>query len=181
MPYESALPNQNKGYAKQEKKDLMNDMPIDKRASGGSWMSKHSQSKMGGSPLMDKGHGGAEFSENHLSSGKHKSDLPGSAPTKMSMDSKKKKIERKSKRVDNLTSRAEKAGNKGKEKKATRLSSKAEGMNAEKNFLVKDYNNKIKNPKSSQYVTSPNLMSEKPKAKKKTYTQKAGKLEKAGK
>jgi len=42
MPYESALPNQNKGYAKQEKKDLMNDMPIDKRASGGSWMSKHS-------------------------------------------------------------------------------------------------------------------------------------------
>ena len=26
-------------------------MPIDKRASGGSWMSKHSQSKMGGSPL----------------------------------------------------------------------------------------------------------------------------------
>ena len=54
MPYESALPNQNKGYAKQEKKDLMNDMPIDKRASGGSWMSKHSQSKMGGSPLMLK-------------------------------------------------------------------------------------------------------------------------------
>ena len=52
MPYESALPNQNKGYVKQEKKDLMNDMPIDKRASGGSWMSKHSQSKMGGSPLM---------------------------------------------------------------------------------------------------------------------------------
>jgi len=51
MPYESALPNQNKGYAKQEKKDLMNDMPIDKRASGGSWMSKHSQSKMGASPL----------------------------------------------------------------------------------------------------------------------------------
>ena len=31
----------------------MNDMPIDKRASGGSWMSKHSQSKMGGSPLME--------------------------------------------------------------------------------------------------------------------------------
>ena len=88
MDYGSALPNQNKGYAKQEKKDLMNDMPIDKRASGGSWMSKHSQSKMGGSPLMDKGHGGAEFSENHLSSGKHKSDLPGSAPTKMYKDKK---------------------------------------------------------------------------------------------
>ena len=87
MAYEeNPIMNQNKGYAGQEKKDLMNDNPIAKDASGGrsgSWMSKHSQSKMGGSPLMDKGHGGAEFSENHLSSGKHKSDLPGSAPTKM--------------------------------------------------------------------------------------------------
>ena len=196
MPYESALPNQNKGYAKQEKKDLMNDMPIDKRASGGSWMSKHSQSKMGGSPLSKHSEAQEKGLNPGLVSAIHKNGSPakrhftpeggeafdhGSAPAKMSMDSKKKKIERKSKRVDNLTSRAEKAGNKGKEKKATRLSSKAEGMNAEKNFLVKDYNNKIKNPKSSQYVTSPNLMSEKPKAKKKTYTQKAGKLEKAGK
>jgi hypothetical protein len=40
--------------AKQERKNLMKDMPIDKRASGGSWMSKHSQSKMGGSPAMLK-------------------------------------------------------------------------------------------------------------------------------
>ena len=82
MEKDSGLYNQNKGYAGQEKKDLMNDNPIAKDASGGrggSWMSKHSQSKMGGSPLMDKGHGGAKFSENHLSSGKHKSDLPGSA------------------------------------------------------------------------------------------------------
>ena len=65
---------------KQEKKDL-GKMPGDfKQMSSGSWMSKHSQSKIGGgSPLADKGHGGAEFSENHLSSGKHKSDLPGSA------------------------------------------------------------------------------------------------------
>jgi len=53
---ESGLYNLNKGYAGQEKKDLMNDNPIAKDASGGrggSWMSKHSQSKIGGgSPLM---------------------------------------------------------------------------------------------------------------------------------
>ena len=40
--------------AKQERKNLMNDMPVDKVASGGSWMSKHSQSRMGGSPMMMK-------------------------------------------------------------------------------------------------------------------------------
>ena len=54
----SPLNNLNKGYAKQEKSDLMNDNPIAKDASGGrggSWMSKHSQSKIGGgSPLMQK-------------------------------------------------------------------------------------------------------------------------------
>ena len=54
---ESGLYNLNKGYAKQEKQDLMNDNPIAKDASGGrggSWMSKHSQSKIGGgSPLME--------------------------------------------------------------------------------------------------------------------------------
>jgi hypothetical protein len=54
---ESPVENQNKGYAKQEKKDLLNDNPIAKDASGGrdeSWMSKHSQSKIGGgSPLME--------------------------------------------------------------------------------------------------------------------------------
>ena len=56
MAYEeSPAKNLNKGYAGQEKKDLMNDNPIAKDASGGrggSWMSKHSQSRMGGSPLM---------------------------------------------------------------------------------------------------------------------------------
>ena len=56
---ESGLYNLNKGYAKQEKQDLMNDNPIAKDASGGrggSWMSKHSQSKIGGgSPLYDRG------------------------------------------------------------------------------------------------------------------------------
>ena len=58
MAYEeNPIMNQNKGYAGQEKKDLMNDNPIAKDASGGrsgSWMSKHSQSKIGGgSPLME--------------------------------------------------------------------------------------------------------------------------------
>ena len=45
MEYGSPAKNQNKGYAKQETKDLMNDNPIAKDASGGrggSWMSKHS-------------------------------------------------------------------------------------------------------------------------------------------
>ena len=54
--------NQNKGYGqesvKQERHNLMNDNPVAKDASGGrdsSWMSKHSQSRMGGgSPLMAK-------------------------------------------------------------------------------------------------------------------------------
>ena len=40
--------------AKQERKNLMKDMPVDKVASGGSWMSKHSQSRMGGSPIKMK-------------------------------------------------------------------------------------------------------------------------------
>jgi hypothetical protein len=51
----SPLNNLNKGYAKQEKKDLMNDNPIASRASVGSFMSQHTQSGMGGSPLMQKG------------------------------------------------------------------------------------------------------------------------------
>ena len=37
--------------ANQERKNLMKYMPIDNRASGGSWMSKHSQSRIGGSPV----------------------------------------------------------------------------------------------------------------------------------
>jgi len=52
MAYGAPIHNQNKGYAKQERKDLMNDNPIAKDASGGrSWMSKHSQSGFGSSPL----------------------------------------------------------------------------------------------------------------------------------
>tara|TARA_R110000868_G_scaffold7961_1_gene41484 strand:+ start:662 stop:907 length:246 start_codon:yes stop_codon:yes gene_type:complete len=48
----SPAKNLNKGYAKQEKSDLMNDNPIASRASGGSFMSQHTQSGIGGSPLM---------------------------------------------------------------------------------------------------------------------------------
>ena len=59
MEKDSGLYNLNKGYAKQEKQDLLNDNPIAKDASGGrggSWMSKHSQSKIGdGSPLHNQG------------------------------------------------------------------------------------------------------------------------------
>ena len=71
MDYGTPMQNQNKGYAKQEKKDLMKDMPIDKRASGGSampmmgstsFMSKHSSAmrmmmpdeKAGNAPTMKK-------------------------------------------------------------------------------------------------------------------------------
>ena len=53
----SPMQNQNKGYAKQERKDLMQDMPVVKDAMGGrSWMSKHSKSafQMGHSPLKEE-------------------------------------------------------------------------------------------------------------------------------
>ena len=67
MDYGSALPNQNKGYAKQEKKDLLNDNPIAKDASGGrSWMSKHSQSV--GSPALK--HHGAPMKMDEMYNGK---------------------------------------------------------------------------------------------------------------
>ena len=61
----SPIENQNKGYesAGQEKSNLMNDNPIASRASGGSFMSKHSQSRLGGSPLMNKDFGGNEGDE----------------------------------------------------------------------------------------------------------------------
>jgi len=52
MGYGAPLKNQNKGYAAQEKKDLLGDMPIDKVASGGSWMSKHISSPL----AMGKAH-----------------------------------------------------------------------------------------------------------------------------
>ena len=97
MPYTTepkgaVAKNLNKGYGsesvKTERSNLMSDNPVAKDASGGrgSWMSKHSQSKMGGgSPLMTKeGHGDAEFSENHLPSGLHIDEIE----PKMSMSKK---------------------------------------------------------------------------------------------
>ncbi len=58
------------------------------------------------------------------------------------------------KRTDRISSRAAKAGGKGNEKRATRLSAKAVGKTAERNFLVEDYNSKIDNPKNSKYVSN---------------------------
>ena len=51
---DSPAHNQNKGYesAGQERKNLMNDNPV---ASHGSWMAKHSQSRMGSPMKMDYG------------------------------------------------------------------------------------------------------------------------------
>ncbi len=73
-----ALPNLNKGYksesVKTERANLMNDNPVARDASGGrSWMSKHSQSKMGGSPAAM--HDGKKFEDegfmdSHFKSGK---------------------------------------------------------------------------------------------------------------
>jgi hypothetical protein len=51
---ESPVENQNKGYAGQEKKDLMNDNPIAKDASGGRPMILKHMSGSKGSPLMQK-------------------------------------------------------------------------------------------------------------------------------
>ena len=56
MDYGSPAENQNKGYAKQEKKDLLNDNPIAKDASGGRPMILKHMSGSKGSPLM-KHHG----------------------------------------------------------------------------------------------------------------------------
>jgi len=71
----SPVENQNKGYAGQEKKDLMDDNPIAKDASGGRPMIlKHmSGSRIGGSPL--KKHDGKKFEDegfmdSHFKSGK---------------------------------------------------------------------------------------------------------------
>ena len=55
-PAEMGHSPMKKESAKQERKDLMQDNPIAKHASGGSWMSKHSKSafQMGHSPLEKK-------------------------------------------------------------------------------------------------------------------------------
>ncbi len=68
---ENPIMNQNKGYAKQEKSDLMNDNPVARDASGGRpWISRHFRSSMG-SPVKqyeDKGsmakmHDGKKFED----------------------------------------------------------------------------------------------------------------------
>jgi len=83
MDYGSALPNQNKGYAKQEKTNLLNDDPIAKDASGGRPMIlKHMSGSMGSSPVKmhhegspAKMHDGKKFEDegfmdSHFKSGK---------------------------------------------------------------------------------------------------------------
>jgi len=72
----SALENQNKGYAKQEKKDLLSDNPIAKDASGGRPMIlKHmSGSRIGGSPL--KKHDGKEFEDEGFMDSHYKTGSP---------------------------------------------------------------------------------------------------------
>jgi hypothetical protein len=50
----SPAENQNKGYAKQEKKDLMNDNPVARDASGGRpWIARHFKSTMGSPAKMN--------------------------------------------------------------------------------------------------------------------------------
>jgi len=51
MDYGSPAENQNKGYAKQEKKDLLNNDPIAKDASGGRPMILKHMSGSKGSPV----------------------------------------------------------------------------------------------------------------------------------
>jgi len=86
MPYGS--PSEMSPYkmesAKQERKDLLQDNPVAKDASGGrSWMSKHSKSgmgsamKMGHSSPMDK-HDGKKFEDK----GFMDSHFPSGAPRK---------------------------------------------------------------------------------------------------
>ena len=70
--YDKGAPtkNLNKGYksesVKTERSNLMSDNPVAKDASGGrSWMSKHSQSRMGGSPAL-KHHGAPTMMKDEL-------------------------------------------------------------------------------------------------------------------
>jgi len=62
----SPIPNLNKGYGhesvKTERHDLLHDNPVTKDASGGrSWMSKHSKSRLVGSPLHSNSDKKAEY------------------------------------------------------------------------------------------------------------------------
>ena len=57
MGHESPAKNQNKGYAKQERKDLLKDNPVARDASGGRpWIAKHYKSGMNYGSAMEMGH-----------------------------------------------------------------------------------------------------------------------------
>jgi hypothetical protein len=84
MDYGSALPNQNKGYAKQEKTNLLNDDPIAKDASGGRPMIlKHMSGSMGSSPAKmhhegspAKMHDGKKFEDEGFMDSHYKTGSP---------------------------------------------------------------------------------------------------------
>jgi hypothetical protein len=84
MDYGSALPNQNKGYAKQEKTNLLNDDPIAKDASGGRPMIlKHMNGSMGSSPAKmhhegspAKMHDGKKFEDEGFMDSHYKTGSP---------------------------------------------------------------------------------------------------------
>jgi hypothetical protein len=68
---EDPIMNQNKGYAKQEKSDLMNDNPVARDASGGRpWISRHFRSSMG-SPLHSFEGGLHAKNVKHAKDGEH--------------------------------------------------------------------------------------------------------------
>ena len=74
----SPAENQNKGYAKQEKKDLMNDNPVARDASGGRpWIARHFKSSMGSPAKM--GHSPMEMAKPDYP------DIDGDGNTKESM------------------------------------------------------------------------------------------------
>jgi len=82
MGHESPAKNQNKGYAKQERKDLLKDNPVARDASGGRpWIAKHYKSGMNYGSAMEMGHSPMEkhdgkkfedkgFMDSHYPSGK---------------------------------------------------------------------------------------------------------------
>jgi len=84
MDYGSPAENQNKGYAKQEKKDLLNDNPIAKDASGGRPMIlKHMSGSMGSSPAKmhhegspAKMHDGKKFEDEGFMDSHYKTGSP---------------------------------------------------------------------------------------------------------
>jgi len=106
----SPMENQNKGYAKQERKDLMQDMPVDKRASamqmGHSPLEGHcmgSPNKMGHeSPMKMKG----SWMSKHSKSALHM----GHSPAEMGHDSPARKEGEKPKTTEQLAAASRKRG-----------------------------------------------------------------------